>query len=302
MTEGLPVFNIERFAIHDGAGIRTAVFLQGCRLRCPWCANPESQTVGLKLMFLQKKCVGCRTCAAVCPQGAAAISEGRAVIDRSRCVRCGTCAAACPAGALQISGKWMTAEEIFDVVIRDQAYYQQTHGGLTLSGGEALLWIDQLMPLLKKCKEANIPVDFETCGHVPAGNIRKAIPRTDTFLFDIKSMNPEAFHSVTGGDLFLVLANFQEIAKEHPEKLVIRVPVIPGFNHTPEDMENIFALAKKYAVRQVDLLPYHTFGLTKYLQLGETCPWPAEKSLAPAELDAYQARGQEMGLIVTIGG
>lgn len=302
MRGTLPVFNIERFAIHDGEGIRTAVFLQGCPLRCPWCANPESQVIGEKLMFLQKKCVGCGTCAQRCPQHAISLTDGHAQIDRGRCVRCGACAAACPQAALKISGQWMTAEEIFAVVIRDADYYRQTHGGLTLSGGEALLHIDALLPLLQACRENQIPVDFETCGHVPSENIEKALPFTERFLFDVKTTDAEKFHRFTGGTLDPVLRNLEIIAGHDAGKLVIRVPVIPSLNHTAQEIQAIFDLALRLGVRRVDLLPYHTLGMTKYAQLGQEYPFPEKKSLSPEALRPYADMGKAQGLTVTIGG
>lgn len=302
MNDKLPVFNIERFAIHDGEGIRTAVFLQGCRLRCPWCANPESQAIGEKLMFLAKKCVGCGTCVARCPQGAASLRDGRAHIDRERCVRCGTCAGACPGAALKISGKWMTGDEIYAIIVRDADYYRQTHGGLTLSGGEALLHISALLPLLERCKQDGIGVDFETCGCVSPENVRRALPWTERFLFDIKSLDAARFRAVTGGDLSLVLENLEIIARKDPGKVVLRVPVIPTFNHTERDMAAIFDLAVRHGISRVDLLPYHTLGMTKYAQLGMDYPFPVDKSLKPDALRGYAHMGEALGLEVRIGG
>lgn len=302
MTGKLPVFNIERFAIHDGEGIRTAVFLQGCPLRCPWCANPESQVIGEKLMFLQKKCAGCGTCVQRCPQRAVSLGDGYARIDRSKCVRCGVCASVCPQAALKISGQWMTAEEIFAVVVRDADYYRQTHGGLTLSGGEALLHIDALLPLLRECNEVMIPVDFETCGHVPSESIEKALPWTERFLFDVKTADANKFRRFTGGNLELVLKNLTIIAENDPQKLIIRVPVIPTLNHTAEEIQRILEIALSLGISRVDLLPYHTLGLTKYAQLGQDYSFSEKKSLSPESLQPYADMGKKLGLTVTIGG
>lgn len=302
MRGKLPVFNIERFAIHDGEGIRTAVFLQGCPLRCPWCANPESQVIGEKLMFLQKKCVGCGTCVQYCPQHAITLEEGHAQIDRSRCVRCGACANACPQAAMKISGQWMTAEEIFAVVIRDADYFRQTNGGLTLSGGEALLHIDALQPLLQSCQAHQISVAFETCGHVPSENIVKALPWTERFLFDVKTTDGEKFRRFTGGNLDLVLNNLQIIAKHDAQKLIIRVPVIPSLNHTTEEIRTIMDLTLRLGITRLDLLPYHTLGMTKYAQLGQEYPFPEKKSLSPEALQPYADMGRALGLTVSIGG
>lgn len=302
MNGKLPVFNLERFAIHDGEGIRTAVFLQGCTLRCPWCANPESRQIGPQMMFSEKKCAGCGTCVQNCPREAIALNDGKARIDRAACVSCGTCEQACPNGAMQISGKWMSVEEIFSVIERDGDYYRRTHGGVTFSGGEALLHIDSLIPLLEKCAEAGIAVDFETCGHVPEECFWKAFPYTERFLFDVKSTDPEVFRRCTGGNLSLVLNNLRWLAEKDPGKIILRVPVIPEVNHGQKEMESIFRLAVQERISRVDLLPYHTLGMIKYAQLGLEYPFPVRQGLPVKELEPYAAAGKKMGLDVRVGG
>ena len=302
MSGKLPVFNIERFAIHDGEGIRTAVFLQGCPLHCPWCANPEAQHIGPQLMYSEKKCVGCGTCVQKCPKEAIVLNGGKAQIDRTACVSCGTCERVCPNRAMQISGKWMSAEGIYSVIERDADYYRQTHGGVTFSGGEALLHIDSLIPLLEKCVEAGIAVDFETCGHVPEESFQKAFPYTDRFLFDIKTADPEVFRRYTGGNLSLVLNNLHWLAERDPGRIILRVPVIPEVNLSQEGIKSIFSLAIQEYVPRVDLLPYHTLGMIKYAQLGLEYPFPVRQGLPVKELEPYTAEGIKMGLDVRIGG
>ena len=252
MNGKLPVFNIERFAIHDGEGIRTAVFLRGCPLRCPWCANPESQ-------FIETQ-------------------------------------------PIKWEQPWMTCEEIFEVVQRDRDYYRATRGGLTLSGGEALLHAEALLPLMRMCREAGIGVDAETCGQVPAGNILTMLPYVDCFLFDLKTMDAEKLRAVARGDLPLILENFRRIAAVSPDQLAARVPVIPGFNHTEKDIRDIFRFVKVQGVAWVDLLPYHTLALPKYKALGREYPWPYPKGLPKEELFSYLEMGENMGLTVRIGG
>ena len=302
MSGKLPVFNIERFAIHDGEGIRTAVFLQGCPLNCLWCANPESRHIGPQLMFSEKKCAGCGTCMQKCPKKAITLNGGKARIDRAACVSCGTCEQVCPNGAMQISGNWTTAEDIFSVIVRDADYYRQTHGGVTFSGGEALLHIDSLMPLLEECAEAGIAVDFETCGHVPVESFQKAFPYTEQFLFDVKTADPEVFRRCTGGRLSLVLNNLHWLAEKEPGKIILRVPVIPDVNHGQKEMESIFRLAVQEHISRVDLLPYHTLGMIKYAQLGLEYPFPVRQGLSVKELELYAAEGMKMGLDIRVGG
>ena len=302
MSGKLPVFNIERFAIHDGEGIRTAVFLQGCPLRCPWCANPESQRIGPQLMYSEKKCAGCGNCVQNCPNRAIVLNGGKARIDRAACSHCGTCEQMCPNGAIRISGKWMTVEEVFSVIVRDVDYYRQTRGGVTFSGGEALLHIDSLMPLMDQCAKAGITVDFETCGHVPKESVQKAFPHTEHFLFDLKSADPEVFRRFTGGDLSLVLGNLHWLAERDPGRIILRVPVIPGVNHEQKEMQSVFRLAVREHISRVDLLPYHTLGMIKYAQLGMAYSFPVRQGLMAADAETYAAEGKEMGLDVRIGG
>ena len=302
MSGKLPVFNIERFAIHDGEGIRTAIFLQGCPLHCPWCANPESQHIGPQLMFSEKKCVACGTCVQNCPGNAITLNDEKARINRTACVSCGTCEQVCPNGAMQISGKWISAEDIFSVIERDADYYKQTHGGVTFSGGEALLHIDSLMPLLEECAKVGFAVDFETCGHVPEKSFQKAFPYTEQFLFDVKTADPEVFRRCTGGRLSLVLNNLHWLAEKEPGKIILRVPVIPDVNHGQKEMESIFRLAVQEHISRVDLLPYHTLGMIKYAQLGLEYPFPVRQGLSVKELELYAAKGIKMGLDIRVGG
>ena len=300
MEQRVPVFNIERFAIHDGPGIRTTVFFQGCPLRCAWCANPESQTVGRKLMFLEKKCTGCGRCAQKCPRRAISLKEGKAYIDRNLCIRCGSCEETCPNEAMSISGKEMKLSEIYQIIIRDLDYYVQSGGGLTLSGGEALLHIDAVMPLLEKCREDGIHISVETCGNIPEKNIEAALAIVDLFLFDIKSLNEEKLAKYTGGNLSLILNNFSRIAKADPNKIVVRVPVIPGVNNTEKELLEIFSFAAEHGVNRINLLPYHTLGITKYNQLGMVYPFGCTESMRKETLMPFQEKGKKMGLEVAV--
>ena len=301
VDRSLSLFEIERFALHDGPGIRTTVFLQGCPLRCAWCANPESQTPGKHILTLSGSCVGCKACETVCPEGAITVPE-KAVIDRSLCVLCGTCAARCPAGALGISGQSMSPDDLFSILIRDRDYYKNSGGGVTFSGGEALLQIDALLPLWEQLRAENISVAVETCGAVDAAVIKKAIPLIDLFLFDIKTLDPEIFARYTGGDLGVVLAAFRTVAGAHPEKLIVRVPVIPTVNFDRDSLKSIFTFAADHAVTEVHLLPYHTLGMNKYARLGRIYPFPVTRSLPEEEVVPYREMGEAMGLSVKIGG
>ena len=289
----LHVMEIERFAIHDGPGIRTTVFLQGCPLACPWCANPESQQIGKHLMYLQKNCVGCGRCAAACPHGCITLREGRPVFDRSCCKHCGACANACMSRAIRFSGKLMEVDDIVATLVRDRSYYAHSGGGITVSGGEPFVQAAGLTALLRSCKTQRLHTAVETTGNVPPRSIAAAEPLIDLFLFDFKHPDAYTLKNVTGGDLTLIMANLRKLT---PQKVVLRVPVIPGFNFDRETVWRIFEMALAQHITRVDLLAYHELGKGKYAQLGLPYRCGAEKSLTKNDLADLKALGTRMGL------
>lgn len=302
IRDGIPVSNIERFAIHDGPGIRTTVFMQGCPLKCQWCANPEAQKIGEHLMFQEQKCAGCGRCVVSCKEAAIVLKGGKASIVREKCIECGACTDACPNGAMRVSGKRMESGDIYDIVIRDKVYYDRTGGGVTFSGGEALTQIEAIAPLIRRLHKSGISVAVETCGYVPGKYMEQAAELMDLFLFDIKTLDSEKMKIYMNGNLSVILDNFIYIAKRIPDKIVARVPVIPGVNKTEEEMRKIFGFIKSNHIERADILPYHTLGITKYRQLGMEYPFACRDSLKPEMLRPYQQLGESMGLHITIGG
>lgn len=295
------IFNIERFAIHDGPGIRTTIFFKGCPLRCPWCANPESQKKIKQLQYNQKKCVACGYCVRNCPNGAISLNEERVVFSREVCQKCGACVKSCPSSALSFIGVNKEIDEIYAEVIKDKDYYMASGGGVTLSGGEAMFQPKAAKELLKRLKADGIHTAIETCGDVPTESFRELIEYVDLFLFDVKHINPEKVKNVTGGNLERILQNLSYIANHKASEIVIRVPVIPQFNNEPEIITQIFELAQKNRIREVHLLPYHTLGIHKYGQLGMTYQMP-EQGILKEELKPYANLGEQMGLKICIGG
>ena len=267
MEKKLAMMEVERFAIHDGPGIRSTVFLQGCPLRCPWCANPESQTIGKKRMYYEKKCTGCGRCLENCPNHALNVQDGKLVCDKKLCTQCGNCQKACLNDAVSFSGIEMSVEEVKQAVLRDRDYYEESGGGVTISGGECFVQFDGLMQLLKAFKEENLHTAVETCGQTKLEYIKEAFPYIDLFLFDLKHVDPERFHEVTKGSLADILNNIKYIANEDPDKIVIRVPVVPDFNYDDKTIHGILSFAKEQGIKEVHLLPYHTFGINKYHQM-----------------------------------
>ena len=297
----LNVMEVERFALHDGPGIRSVVFLKGCAMHCPWCANPESQSHKRQLLYDANKCVGCGRCAAVCPVGAITFTPGeKPAFDRSRCTACGLCGEACPQSAIAYSGSLMAPEEIAALVLRDRDYYDQSGGGVTFSGGEPLLQVEALFPLLKLLKAEGLHLAVETCGHFPSAHLPPLLPYIDLFLFDIKHAHPATLRQVTGGDFALIEANLKAVLAAG-KPVVGRVPVIPGFNHTPEVMGDIFALCARLGVTQLHLLPYHTLGKGKYARLG--LPYTLTTTmLSNEDLRPYLSQASAFGLQAFAGG
>lgn len=265
--ERLPVFNIQKYCIHDGDGIRTTVFFKGCPLRCAWCHNPESQKAEPQLLWDAEKCTRCDACAAVCPQEAAGQAVG---VNRERCVSCGTCVQACAAGARQLSGKGMTPEEIVETVKKDLLFYEQSGGGVTLSGGEVMA-VEPFGEVVRLChllREEGISLFIDTCGMVPYERFEAIREDTGCFLYDIKAMDPEKHKKWTGADNRLILENLRRLSRDGA-RIRLRLPLVEGINAEPEDILPVIDLLKEgVRAEKIHLLPYHTFGQEKYQKLG----------------------------------
>lgn len=296
------IFNIERFSLHKGPGIRTTVFFQGCPLRCPWCANPESQSSEQTILYDAGKCIRCKRCISLCESNALSIRNGSIHIEREKCTYCKRCEDNCIQNALKVSGYEITINEILDIALLDKDYFDSTKGGITLSGGEALFQKESAIELLKNSKQRNISTAVETCGQISEEIIKVAYRYTDIFLFDIKHLDKEKLSATTGGNIDLIIRNFEYLAGHNADKVVIRVPVIPGFNYDDAFIGQIFDFALFYKVKEVDLLPYHDLGRDKYIKLGRKYEMPDIGSAWSNDLVKYAKTGENEGLIVKIGG
>lgn len=260
------ILDIKRFAVHDGDGIRTTVFFKGCPLKCVWCHNPEGINREKQLAYYQKKCVNCGKCVSVCEAGAHKMQQGVHVLDRTLCVLCGKCEENCLGKALRIYGQEMTVDELLPILLQDKHYYEISGGGVTLSGGECLLYPDYCEELLTRLKNEGIHTAIDTCGFVKREVLNKIIPVTDVFLYDIKAINETVHEKCTGQTNKQILDNLKYL-DESGAKLEIRIPYVPGFNEEQIPMIAEFLSSFQNIIR-VRVLPYHNFAGSKYQALG----------------------------------
>lgn len=283
----LPVTKIQKFCTHDGPGIRTTVFLKGCPLRCVWCHNPETQSPRMEFFSSPQFCLGCGACVEACPAGVHHFTPEHQ-IDRRHCIGCMACAEACPSGALEPCATLLSTDEIIAEVMKDRAFYG-TSGGLTLSGGEPLIHGRDILPLLRAAKEANITTAIETCGVFDPSLLADIVPLTDLFLWDVKDTDPLRHQQNTGGALDSVLANLH-LADALGAKTRLRCILLAGMNL---NTAHLTALAELYHSLQhcegIELLPYHTHGDSKNVQLGRASAAHPEWIPSEDELDAARA-------------
>lgn len=299
------VFSIERYAIHDGPGIRTLVYLKGCSLRCLWCSNPEGQKTSPELVYFEEKCIGCGECIKHCSEQAIVNVEGRLVTDPTKCSLCGECVRACPTGARYIYGKYMMVEEIVEICKKDLSYYRRSGGGVTLSGGEPTYQYEFALAILESCKENHINTAIETCGFCPWEKLRDILSYTDYVLYDLKHMDLVEHRKLTGVSNNLILDNLKMAAKMG-KAIFIRVPVIPTFNDSSENIEAMVNFIKTLRdnknVVSVNLLPYHEYGKGKYGRLQREYPLNSTKPPTNEDIDKIKRRIEDTDLKVTIGG
>jgi pyruvate formate lyase activating enzyme len=295
------IFDIQRFSIHDGPGIRTLVFMKGCPLRCAWCSNPESQQAKPEIMFFEEKCIQCGACLEACPHGEVLKENWPLAIEQ--CTGCGSCVEVCYAGARKLVGRSYTVEQVVDIVERDRIFYEESGGGVTVGGGEPTFQAAFVAQLLHTCRDKRIHTAIETCGFTPWKTMHKVLEHTDLLLMDIKHMDSRKHKRHTGVGNERILDNARKAA-DMMGAMVVRLPLIPGFN---DDADNIHALGrfvaeKLPAIERIDVLPYHSTGESKSKRLGKSYSLPGLEPQSSEKIRTVREILESYGLKVHVGG
>jgi len=302
MQTGL-IFDIKRYSINDGPGIRITIFFKGCPLRCAWCHNPESFSSQVQKMYTASKCIGAVECIKVCPNNALSLTPQGIVTDAERCNLCGKCAEACPTKAIEMTGQIYSVEQLMEIIEKERLVFDQSGGGVTFSGGEPLLHSDFLIKLLDACGEKGFHRSVDTSGFTDTSKLLEVAKRTDLFLYDLKLMDSERHREFTGVNNEKILFNLEELAKTGVN-INIRIPFISGVN---TDVENIEKAAEFIAYlagekKVVNLLPYHQIAAHKYKKLGKDYDAGIMNEPTKEELERAQKIFSKFGLDVIIGG
>ena len=299
-TAGL-VFDIRHYSVHDGPGIRTAVFFKGCPLSCWWCHNPEGRSPEPNLVLDGKRCLDCGECLAVCPEGATIREEGVIRTLPALCRVCGACAEACPAEARKVAGLWIAAPAVIAEIEKDVVFYDESGGGVTFSGGEPFAQPHFLEALLDGCAARRIHTVVDTCGFVDQSLLLPLSEKVDLFLYDLKILDPSKHREYTGVTNDSILENLEALARKQ-QPVVIRFPVIPGINDGGEDIRKMRKFLSHLGLRRIDLLPYHQIGLEKYRRVGMKYRLDQLQPPSIEHVQQIAAQFEREGFAVRIGG
>lgn len=294
------IFLIQSFSTNDGPGIRTTVFTKGCPLKCRWCHNPESANGFPELMTHDDRCIGCLKCLEACPVKAVTFhpEKGRRII-RQRCNRCMNCVAVCPAKSLTAVGEIMTVEQVMAEIKKDELFIHRSDGGVTISGGEPLVQAPFVLELFKACKERGLHTALDTSGYAPWSAWEVILNYVDLVLFDIKHMDPKAHAQGTGVSNALPLSNLRRIPRNI--KIWLRLPLIPGYNDSQENLDKVGALSREIAAEKISLLPFNRYGDGKYLNLGRKIPLPRIEMFSRKKIEEIKEYLEKSGVPVTVG-
>jgi pyruvate formate lyase activating enzyme len=295
------IFDVKKFAVDDGPGIRTTIFLKGCPLHCWWCHNPEGQGTAPELMYRSTRCTGCAECVNICPKDAISCRDKSISIDRRKCDVCGRCCQTCPTQALTIVGKETSLKEVLKEIDKDLIFYDESEGGLTASGGEPLFQLGFLNALLAECKERNINTAVDTCGYAPHKSIGMISDKVDLFLYDIKMMDRRKHRQYTGVSNKPILENLRGLA-QNGSNILVRFPIIPRINDGEDNVNQTAEFLVSCQTKNINLLPYHRAGIEKYTGLGRTYKLPEIRSPSDRKLTQIRKELEAFGLRVKIGG
>jgi pyruvate formate lyase activating enzyme len=296
------IFDIKKYAIHDGPGIRTTVFFKGCPLFCQWCHNPEGLQMALQVIYDSQRCIGCHDCINACPESAISPTSAGMSTDSDRCKHCGICVEACPGTARQASGQTVTVPQLMETIQQDVLFYDESGGGVSFSGGEPLLQPDFLIEVLSACGRYDIHRVVDTSGYAGRAVIEKVARHTDLFLYDLKFMDSKRHEQYTGVSNKIILDNLK-LLHDSGADIIIRIPLIPGVNDDGANLDQICSFLKPLEdIREIHVLPYHDFQKSKYSKLG--LPYPAGDIVAPPQsrISNCVKRFEENGFQVILKG
>lgn len=288
-NEGI-IFNIQRFSIHDGPGIRILFFMKGCPLRCLWCSNPEAYNMKRDILSDIRKCINCGKCMAVCPNGAIKFDENRRFhINRDQCNNCGLCCDICPTNSKRVCGENYSIEELMEIVEKESAFVNQSMGGITVGGGELMMQVDFVAEFLKECKKRNIDTAIETSGFAKWEYIEKIIKYCDTVFFDIKALDAIKHKKITGFSNDIILENIKKLTNMNSDqkiRIILRIPIISGINDSYEEISELakFISAELKFYDQIELLPFHNFGEQKYMWLDKEYLFAGKSNMKGSDL------------------
>ena len=288
------IFNIQKYNMYDGPGLRTLVFFKGCPLRCKWCSNPESQKKIYQVMFKKELCVNCGACVSACPVGVhriSALTQAHEFVEGSECIGCRKCEQACLPSALSIVGEMKNISELMEIIEEDRSFYEMSGGGVTLGGGESLAQPEAAANLLMVCKQAGINTAIETCGYAKPEQLMKVAEFTDLFLFDVKHMDSDRHYELTGVRNELILANLK-LLLDNRHNVKVRLPLLKNANDSEKEIAQLIEFLTPFRdskhFKGIDLLPYHKLGVNKYKQLGWDYPIDGDPSLSDEDLDRIE--------------
>ena len=299
------IFDIQRFSVHDGPGIRTLVFFKGCPLECIWCSNPESQSLNRERAYIKGRCIYCCKCVTACTNKAPVVKSKKIIFKKNLCNLCEKCVEACSANAIIIYGNEINSNDLMKEIRKDSVFFKNSGGGVTFGGGEPLIWSKFIKELSIKCKAENIKTAIETCGFVPWENILDVLNYTDLFLYDLKHINPEIHKKLCGKSNKLIMKNLMKLSSQDKINIIIRIPVIPGHNDSDNNIKEtskfIKSINAKNNIKRIDLLPYFKYHLKKYENLGKKYCLNDIKESSKKKLLHMKKLIENNGLIVQIG-